>query len=417
MKFSAKGMNNSRVSAMPPFNQLRLAIVLSHPVQYYSPWFRFLAANGFAGLRVFYLWDGGITERLDEGFAVPVKWDVPLLDGYEHEFVPNCSARPGSASIRGLDNPDLSGRLNAFAPQAILVFGYNYLTHYRLLFSGSGPAVPLLFRGDSHRLFPARGWKARLKNEAIRRIFRKFSAFLHVGAANRDYFLHHGVSPEQLFFCPHCVDNDRFSSDSGNTAESAREWKRDLNIPAQHRVIVFAGKFEEKKRPRDLLEAFKLAQLHEVSLLMVGNGAQEVELRRNYPDANIYFAPFQNQTLMPRVYMAGDVFVLPSYGNEETWGLAVNEAMCTGRPIIVSDHVGCARDLVHHGKNGLKFAAGNVPALAGALREAFADGQRLKNWGEKSRTMIQNYSYATATRGLEEALEFVFRKDAVASAA
>jgi glycosyltransferase involved in cell wall biosynthesis len=185
----------------------------------------------------------------------------------------------------------------------------------------------------------------------------------------------------------------------------------------QNRVILFAGKFEEKKRPRDLLEAFMQARLPEVSLLMVGNGEQETALRRDYARANIYFAPFQNQSRMPRVYMAGDVFVLPSYGNQETWGLAVSEAMCMGRPIIVSDHVGCARDLVQDRKNGLIFPAGNVSALANALREAFADTPRLKSWGECSHRIIQGYSYASATRGLKQAMDFVLRKNALASAA
>lgn len=396
---------------------MRLAIIISHPIQYYSPWFHFLAANGFPSLRVFYLWDGGVTKKVDAGFGVPVKWDVPLLEGYDFEFVPNLSGSPGTASMGGLNNPELNERLTAFAPDAVLVFGYNYLTHYRYLYSRSGPRVPLLFRGDSHRLFAVRGWKAQLKSKFIRRVFRKFSAFLYVGAANRDYFQFHGIPREQLFFCPHCVDNNRFCSESETAVECARQWKRELNIPAQNRVILFAGKFEAKKRPRDLLEAFRRSRLRDVSLLMVGNGELEVALRRDYQDANIYFAPFQNQSLMPRTYMAGDVFVLPSYGGGETWGLAVNEAMCMGRPVIVSDHVGCSQDLVQNRKNGLVFPAGNVPALCEALHLAFADVERLKSWGVDGFNIIQDYSYAAATRGLSQALEFVLRKEVMASAA
>ncbi len=355
-----------------------------------------------------------MTEQIDQGFGVPVKWDVPLLNGYDHEFVPNRSARPGSGNIRGLNNPELVARLNAFAPDAVLLFGYNYLTHYRFLFSNSRRAVPLLFRGDSHRLFPVEGWKTNLKQKIVGRVFQKFSAFLYAGAANKEYFQHHGVTPEKLFFCPHCVDNERFSAESEKVVESVQLWKRELGIPVQHRVVLFAGKFEEKKRPRDLLEAFRRAQLKDVSLLMVGNGAQEEGLRRDFTDENIFFAPFQNQTLMPRVYMAGDVFVLPSYGNEETWGLAVNEAMCMGRPLIVSGHVGCARDLVQDRNNGLVFPAGDVPALAKALQDTFADEQRLKLWGANSRAVIQDYSYAAATRGLDQALEAVLKKSATA---
>ena len=138
---------------------------------------------------------------------------------------------------------------------------------------------------------------------------------------------------------------------------------------------------------------------------MVGNGPLEPELRRQAAGApNIFFAPFQNQTQMPRTYAAADLLVLPS--ESESWGLAVNEAMCLGLPIIVSHHVGCAQDLVHSGRNGLVFPAGDVEALTRALREACSDPERLQRWGEASRAIIQNYSYEQTTKGLLAALNF-----------
>jgi glycosyltransferase involved in cell wall biosynthesis len=140
----------------------------------------------------------------------------------------------------------------------------------------------------------------------------------------------------------------------------------------------------------------------------VGNGEQEAMLRQDaagQPD--IVFAPFQNQTQMPRTYAAGDVFVLPSFGRGETWGLAVNEAMCMSRPVIVSNHVGCAQDLVEPRRNGLIFPAGDMEALAGALQEVLADAQRLHVWGARSREIIQGYDYEHATRGLREAMDAV----------
>ena len=426
---------------------MRLAVITSHPIQYHAPWFRFLAAKGLRDhgttgpldLRVFYLWDGGVTNQLDRGFGVPVKWDIPLLDGYAHEFVPNRSRKPGPGHVSGLNNPTLGARVAAFKPDAILVFGYNYVSHYRFLFSQVARSVPLLFRGDSHRLPGGRGQRAEGRGqrsggikEALRRrwiatVFRRFSAFLYVGQANRDYFRYHGVAERQLFFCPHCVDNDRFMAQAEEASRQAALWKVELGIPPTHKVILFAGKFEPKKRPGDLIAAVKLAKLENTTLLMVGNGELEPELRAAalgpappsqlsafsisaFP--HIVFAPFQNQTRMPRTYAAADVFVLPSFGRGETWGLAVNEAMCMGRPVIVSDHVGCVQDLVHGHRNGLIFPAGNVPALAAALQEAFAEPRRLRAWGEQSREIIKGYSYEQATKGLLAALEYLQEENA-----
>ena len=47
----------------------RLAIVLSHPTQYYSPWFAWLSAHAPLELRVFYLWDFGVTAQRDPQFG------------------------------------------------------------------------------------------------------------------------------------------------------------------------------------------------------------------------------------------------------------------------------------------------------------------------------------------------------------
>ena len=108
---------------------------------------------------------------------------------------------------------------------------------------------------------------------------------------------------------------------------------------------------------------------------------------------------------MPQTYAVADVFVLPSFS--ETWGLAVNEAMCMSRGAIVSDHVGCARDLVIPGKTGLTFPAGDVLALSQALRAAFQDPVRLKSWGDRAAEHIRSYSYEHATAGLLDALRYL----------
>src|SRR4029079_11514103 len=109
-------------------------------------------------------------------------------------------------------------------------------------------------------------------------------------------------------------------------------------------------------------------------LAMVGSGAREVELRSLAQElgvANVHFHGFVNQSAIPRIYGACDIFVLPS--ENEPWGLAVNEAMCAGMPIIVSKEVGCRSDLLQEGENGASFMAGDVDGLAGALRSILVD--------------------------------------------
>jgi glycosyltransferase involved in cell wall biosynthesis len=171
---------------------------------------------------------------------------------------------------------------------------------------------------------------------------------------------------------------------------------------------LFAGKLEPKKRPMDLLRGFADANVPNTTLLLVGSGSERdalVKAATSIP--NVVFAPFQNQTQMPRVYAAADLFVLPSLGGGESWGLAVNEAMCLGKPIVVSSHVGCAEDLVEPFVNGLVFPAGDIAGLTSALREALSDDERLKEWGRASLRKVKAYSYEAATRGLVRAVHAV----------
>lgn len=383
----------------------RLAIITSHPIQYYAPWFRYLAQADLT-LCVFYLWDFGVTETIDPGFQQAFQWDIPLLSGYDFQFVPNTSADPGTHHFWGLQNPSLIAQVKQFAPDAVLLMNYNFASLYQFLWRWRD--APLLFRGDSHRLVPQFGFKAAIRRKMISLIYRRFSGCLYVGKANAEYFRFHDVPSERLFFSPHAIDNDRFISQAETARQAAVVWKQELGIPSNHAVILFAGKLEKKKRPLDLLGAFLKAKLPQVSLLFVGAGQLEAELR-SQANSDVYFAPFQNQSMMPRTYAISDIVVLPSYGAWETWGLAINEAMCLARPVIVSSHVGCAQDLVTPFENGLIFPSGDIPALADCLQEAFSDRSRLQSWGAASQTRIAQYSYQTATIGLQTAIATLLR--------
>ena len=208
----------------------RLAVVLSHPTQYYSPWFRRIADRGDIELQVFYLWDFGVQARYDRDFALSFQWDIPLLDGYQNEFVSNRSRDPGTHHFSGLDNPGLVDRLVQARPDAILLFGYAYLSHLRVLLSPRLFRVPLLLRGDSHDMARMGGWKPTIKRVLRRLLFRRFSRFLAVGSGNTDYLLGSGVPVSRIDFVPHCVDNDRFQQAGPEANRQAKAWREDIGL-------------------------------------------------------------------------------------------------------------------------------------------------------------------------------------------
>ena len=384
----------------------RIAVVTSHPIQYYAPWFRFVAANPRLDLKVFYLWDFGVNYQTDRTFGTSIKWDIPLLDGYDYEFVPNVSSNPGTHSFGGLNNPSLLARVLKFAPDAVMVFGYGWRSMLEFILRRP-KALPVLIRGDAHFLCPTpfrlRSW---LKRYIAQIAISRCDAALAVGVANRQFYLANSFPEERIFHVPHCVDNARFST-QGRT-EVGQEFRQRLGIPEAAKVVLFAGKFERKKRPDLLVRAFRHIADDNAILMLVGSGQLESQLKQMAADdARIRFLPFQNQSQIPQMYAAADLIVLPSEGPGETWGLVINEAMNCGCAAIVSTHVGCGPDLVHGGMNGWHFSAGSQDALERVLADALADPERLRRYGEASMQLIQNYSFESATGGLLQAIDAV----------
>ena len=394
---------------MIPAPSVRLAMVLSHPTQYYSPWFRWLRAHTALEFRVFYLWQAGVSAQPDPEFLKTFKWDVDLLSDYDHEFVPNVAQAPGSARFWGLRNPTLTSRLAAWRPSAILLFGYAYASHLRLILWARRRGVPLIFRGDSHLL--GRTSPSWARAGLLRLLYRQFAAVMWVGQANRDYFATLGVPSRRLFFAPHAVNHELFDPVGPEHQAAADALRRTLGIAPITRVVLFAGKLLPAKQPRELLEAFLTLNLPATALVMVGDGPESAALQeraRVAPGGSVYFLPFANQSEMPARYLMGDVFALPSRGLYETWGLTVNEAMHMGLPCLVSDRVGCQRDLVTDGETGWVFRADDTAHL----REKLAAALTAELGGFKPRVAarIAGYTYAQSTSGLLTALNSLPRR-------
>jgi glycosyltransferase involved in cell wall biosynthesis len=382
-------------------------VVLSHPIQYYSPWFQWLRARTDLSFRVFYLWDFGVAIRRDPQFQTAFRWDVDLLEGYESEFVPNRSARPGPDHFRGFDNPQLAARLEAWRPEAVLLFGYKWLSHLRAVAWARRRRVPLLFRGDSHLLGrpgprPPASWLQRA-------LYAQFAAFLPVGRANREYFRTFGVPEHKLFFAPHAVDHRRFDPADPAAAAAAAALRRELAVPPEQRIVLFAGKFTAAKQPGALLRAFLELHRSDAILVLAGEGEEKSALQAaaaGHP--NVRFLPFANQSEMPARYRLADLFVLPSRGCYETWGLAVNEAMHLGVPALVSDRVGCQQDLVSDGETGWVFRSEDEAHLRerlGAALDALADPPQRAALRAAVLRRIAGYTYEQASAGLRAALD------------
>lgn len=346
----------------------------------------------------------GTEKKYDPGFVRNIEWDIPLTDGYEHTFVKNSSSQPGSHHFRGIENPSLIKEVEAWQPDAILVFGWSFKSHLKVIRHFKGKK-PVLLRGDSTLLDEERN----VLKKIARRLFLKWvyghvDYALYVGQANKKYFLNMGLKEDQLVFAPHSIDNERFGE--GNCNIRGR-----FGISQDAVVILFSGKLEEKKNPELLLDAFIALKDNKAHILVVGDGKLKRGLKEKVAHLEkdvrerIHFAGFVNQSAMPSIYLASDIFVLPSKGPGETWGLSVNEAMAAGCAIIVSDKCGCYLDLVKEEENGFVFQSENLEELISLMKRMVSEKNRLKEMGEASKKMIKGYSFEIICEVIENLME------------
>jgi glycosyltransferase involved in cell wall biosynthesis len=355
--------------------KLRLAIVCTHPIQYYAPVFRALAQWGNIDLKVFYTWSQAeVDGTFDHGFGTAVKWDIPVLEGYSYQFVPNVARRPGLEHFLGLNTPTLAADIENWGADAILVFTWNSWSHLQALRHFKG-RLPVFFRGDSTLLDPRSWWRSCLRRVLLTWVYSHVDVAIAVGTRNRDYFAWCGLPSRRIAFAPHSIDTVRFAAEPVRHENLAAQWRRELGIGMDTVVFLFAGKLQAKKNPGILLDAFSSVG-GSAHLVFVGNGELESRLKAKGQDIeNVHFIPFKNQSVMPAVYLLGDIFVLPSQGPEETWGLAMNEAMAAGRAVIASSMVGGATDLIRSEKTGWIFESGSRSALEALLRRAIDMGR------------------------------------------
>ncbi|MFB9844080.1 glycosyltransferase family 4 protein [Mucilaginibacter ginsenosidivorans] len=378
---------------------MKLAIITTHPIQYYAPVFRMLHERGNISIMVYYTWGEAARTKYDPGFGSVIDWDIPLLEGYPYTWVKNTSADPGTHHFRGIINPGLTGQLQQWQPDALLIFGWGWHGHLRCLRFFKG-RLPVFFRGDSTLLDSRGGFKELVRTQFLRWVYRHIDHAFYTGTNNKAYYKKFGLRDDQLSFAPHAVDNDRFSADH---AAEAAAFRGRLQIDPEDVLVLFAGKFEKKKSPVELLEAFLTLRRLNVHLLFVGNGAQEAILKsRASHSEKVHFIDFQNQSRMPVILQACDLFCLPSAGPGETWGLAVNEAMACGKAVLVSDKVGCAIDLVKNVENGAIFESGRMGDLADSLDQLTGSKDRLQHLGMNSRAMIRPWSFAAIVRRIED---------------
>ena len=386
---------------------VRLTAVLTHPIQYYAPWFRRLTTHAPELTLTVVHATQPTPEQQGVGFDRAFQWDVPLTDGYRSITVrpPQANDRIDSGSFTGLDVPQIGRAIAETTPDVVLITGWYSLTLVRALFACRRLGIPTLYRGDSHLLSGPRGWNRPLWRLKTRLLLRQFDGFLSPGVRVQEYLQSHGVPVHRIFHVPHAVDNERFAAAAAPYRDpdvrAAARRRRDLDPDAF--VTLFVGKLVRSKRPVNVVQA--MARLAPgATLMVVGSGPLEGEMRSEAArlGVSLKMVGFMNQSQLGEPYALADCLALPS-DFSETWGLVVNEALATGLPCVVSHAVGCAPDLIRDGETGYVHPLDDIEALAMTLTKVRQRKAAGYDWSPACRARVTAYSYEAMTAGVVRA--------------
>lgn len=379
--------------------------MISHPIQHFAPWHAEAAKLSSLDLKVFFYSDWGLTGLDDPGFGTSLTWDIPLLDGYAHEFVP-MERKLAVINDPDLDNPTVGESLERFSPDVVQIFGYSHKTTKRVAQWTSANSKPLLLYSDSS-LKAQPLWKAVLKRATVGAFYRRVDAALYVGDNNRDYHRFFGVPEDRLFEGCLPVDRKRLLATVPDVAATKKQIREQYGIPHDAFVLMFCGKFVEGKRPLDVLQAVAQLQENKFWAFMVGEGELRGKMEsyiRNTGVKNATITGFVNQTAIPAYYAAADAVVVSSALDAHP--LVVTEGAIFGLPAIVSDAIGCIgeEDTARPGFNALVYPCGDVEALAKAIKTLSTDSPMYQSFSRGSLEIAGGQDTVAAAAHLEHAV-------------
>jgi glycosyltransferase involved in cell wall biosynthesis len=385
--------------------RIRLLIICSHPVQYASPVFRRLSEHPKLSALVAYCSLRGANATYDPEFEAIVQWDIPLLEGYQWVELRNLGT--GSDSFFGLCNLDIWKLIRRGDFDAVICYtGYLKASFWLSFFAARASRSTFLFGTDVNTLVPRDGqsWKVAVKRLLWPKLYSLGDQVLVPSSASQLLLRSLGIQESHITLTPYVVDNDWWKTQAARVdRESIR---KSWNVGPNLLVVLFCAKLQPWKRPGDLLHAFARAAVPNAVLVFAGEGPLRLQLESEALTlglANrVRFLGFVNQSKLPEVYSASDLLVLPS--EYEPFAVVVNEASCCGCPVIVTDRVGAAKDLVEPVNSSFVYPCGDVAVLSELLRSALGDPASLANYGRLARERMDTWSIQENVAAIVEAV-------------
>lgn len=383
----------------------RLAIVISHPIQYHAPLYGYLARDSRFQIHAFFMSDRGARPYYEPFAKTMVRHDNPILEGYDYTFLNEGEPRSWWAKKTERLSLRLAPRLEAFKPEAVYFHGYANPSFWPAIAWCRRHRVRVLLRGENEDRLPRPFWRRVTRELFLRALLPQVDAFLYIGKENRDFFRRRSVPESRLFYVPYSVDNSYFRQGlSEEQVQSIRtRLRKRYDLTADTRLFIYTHKFRDTMRPVDAVAGFARAAeafRRPAALLMCGEGDLRAEVEdavaRN-PAARIILPGFLSQTDLREHLLGSDVMINPAI---EPWGCSVNEGIAAGLAQISSDMVVGWPDMVRD--NGRVYPVGDLEALAAHIRafDELSDEALMLMQNESLRLAAEELSFSVCADGL-----------------
>ncbi len=394
---------------MPAHRPPKIAVVVSHPIQHFTPFYRALTACG-TDLHVLFMSQAGLDRYFDPDFGVHVQWGDTITQGFRHEVVSDYEV--GTLWKQPWKSHRIARRLQSLRPDCVLVHGYAHPFAMAALAWCRIRRVPALLFGDSEMLGQRSPRVRTAKRLLLPPLFHGVGGFLTIGDNNEAYLAHYGVPRSKMFRMPIPTDEQHLREVLRKRTDHRATIRGDLGLSDDTLVALFVGKLVARKRPLDIAAALRLltpSPRHmPITVLLAGDGElrPQLDAAAAEPDLNGMLRPlgFTDAERLPMFYAAADLYLHPA--ERDPHPLAIKEAVLSGLPVVTTDRVGSVgpTDDVRPGRNGLVYPVGDTAALADILDHLRGDPDRLAAMALESEKIIPEIDLDAAVGAFQRAV-------------
>ena len=376
--------------------KLKIAIFTEHPTQWESPFFSYLTKLSDFDLEVFYTNRLGVDESMDKESKLRIIFDIPdILDGYKYNFFST--------------KKEFLLRMTRNHYDVLIVEGHSGLVQRLAILFGIFKRTPMIYRADSTLLYKENVLKKVLRKIFLPVFFKSFAAFLPLSSATVDFLKFYKVPTRSIFLSPYVINNQWYSELSFEWRTREYQIKEQLELDKNKSIVLAVLRFEERENPLEFLSAaeYLLSEMPSVTFVLVGDGLLKnkvVQYIKNKNLSNVILPGYVKLSELTKYFAVADVFVHPA--KEECWGLSVNEAMASGVPVVISDNVGCHRDLIPSEETGFVYSSGVVTELVDNIKTLLLNREKKEQVVKAARIRLQNFGYESAAKVFEEAIRF-----------